>query len=110
MNKIRMIVSAMLCSVMLLAGSMACAAPKAKNTPPKEWTVWLESLKREMISKGISQKTIDEAYKGKNYYHPLPEVVQLRRSMLKSLVCGNMWRVVPSKAIPVKYFTSHFNP
>ncbi len=46
------------------------------NQPPKEWTTWLETLKKEMIAKGISQKTIDEAYKGKNYYHKVSAVVQ----------------------------------
>ena len=52
------------------------ALANADNQPPKEWTTWLESLKKEMIAKGISQKTIDEAYKGKNYYHKISAVVQ----------------------------------
>jgi membrane-bound lytic murein transglycosylase B len=52
-------------------------AQKSGNTEvPKEWTIWLENLKREMLSKGISQKTIDAAYKGKNYYHVVSDVVQ----------------------------------
>lgn len=45
-------------------------------TPPKEWTKWLDGLQKEMRQRGISQKTLDEAYKGKNYYHPAPKVVQ----------------------------------
>ena len=49
---------------------------KSADEPPAEWTKWLDGLKREMIAKGISQKTIDEAYKGKNYYHKVSAVVQ----------------------------------
>lgn len=52
------------------------ATAKTTTEPPAEWTKWLENLKREMISKGISQKTIDKAYKGKNYYHKVSAVVQ----------------------------------
>ena len=64
--------------VFILNSIPACAATKkGADTPPKEWTTWLENLKREMLAKGISQKTIDKAYKGKNYYHKAPEVVQL---------------------------------
>ena len=57
---------------------MVCtnAFASTSDEPPAEWTKWLESLKREMISKGISQKTIDAAYKGKNYYHKVSAVVQ----------------------------------
>lgn len=62
----------------ILYTSAACAASKKDDvTPPKEWTTWLDGLKREMLAKGISQKTIDKAYKGKNYYHKAPEVVKL---------------------------------
>lgn len=53
------------------------AEKKDVDTPPKAWMTWIESLKREMLAKGISQKTIDKAYKGKNYYHKAPDVVQL---------------------------------
>lgn len=48
----------------------------AEITPPKEWTTFVTNLQREMLSRGISQKTIDKAYKGKNYYHKAPDVVK----------------------------------
>ncbi len=102
MNKIKMLICGALGAVMLLAGSgTVMAAEKNKNTPPKEWTVWLESLKREMISKGISQKTIDEAYKGKNYYHPLPEVVQMdkKQTELVLTTCAYVNRLVSAKRV-----------
>lgn len=49
---------------------------KADEIAPKEWLSWLDNLKKEMISKGISEKTIQKAYKDNTYYHKKPEVVQ----------------------------------
>lgn len=63
----------------LFVGVFLCFEVLANDTtdqPPAEWTKWLENLKREMIARGISQKTIDAAYKGKNYYHKVSAVVQ----------------------------------
>ncbi len=78
MIKLKGIIGGLLVGVLLLNASVAYAASNAlePNTPPKEWTTWLESLKREMISKGISQKTIAKAYDGKNYYRLMPEIKQ----------------------------------
>ena len=50
-------------------------AVQEEQTPPKAWMDFLSTLKKEMLAKGISQKTIDKAYKNKTYYHPKPEVV-----------------------------------
>jgi membrane-bound lytic murein transglycosylase B len=52
------------------------AGASSSDDAPKEWTTWLENLKKEMLAKGISQKTIDAAYKGKNYYHKVSAVVE----------------------------------
>ncbi len=49
---------------------------KAYEKAPKEWLSWLDILKKEMISKGINEKTIQKAYKDQTYYHQKPEVVQ----------------------------------
>lgn len=46
------------------------------NTPPKEWTAYIDNLQKEMLAKGISKETLAEAYGDKNYYHPKPEVVE----------------------------------
>lgn len=43
---------------------------------PQDWLDWLDGLKKEMIAKGVSAKTIAKAYDGKTYYHKIPEVVQ----------------------------------
>ena len=43
------------------------AAENKKVEVPKEWTSFVTKLQKEMLSRGISQKTIDKAYKGKNH-------------------------------------------
>ena len=53
----------------LPACAVATSTSTTEATPPAEWTTFIKNLQREMLAKGISQKTIDEAYKGKNYYH-----------------------------------------
>lgn len=58
----------------VFAGSALCATQKDIQ-PPKEWLTFIDNLKKEMLAKGISQKTIDKAYGKNNYYHPKPEVV-----------------------------------
>ncbi len=48
----------------------------AQNVEPtKEWLSFLENLKKEMLAKGISEKTIEKAYGRNTYFHPNPEVV-----------------------------------
>ena len=64
------------CFFVCFAFGIAKVQAESTNTPPKEWNLYIENLKREMKSRGISQKTIDKAYKGKNYYHVAPKVVQ----------------------------------
>ncbi len=60
-----------------LINTPACAAtPQNTDEPPAEWNKFIQNLQREMLAKGISQKTLDKAYKGKNYYHKAPDVVK----------------------------------
>lgn len=59
-----------------LSNSVFANALDAENEAPKEWIIWLENLKREMISKGISADTIEKAYGNKTYYHKIPEVIE----------------------------------
>ena len=66
-----------------LCVSSAYSATKTSVEEPKEWTTWLENLKREMRVKGISQNTIDKAYKGKSYYHKAPEVVKYDKKQIE---------------------------
>lgn len=52
------------------------ASENGKIEVPKEWTTYVANLQKEMLARGITQKTLDKAYKGKNYYHKAPDVVK----------------------------------
>lgn len=56
----------------------ACSVTAAE-VPPQEYTIWLNNLKKEMATRGISQKTLDQAF-AKNYYHPKHEVIKKDRN------------------------------
>lgn len=53
-----------------------CAFGAGEDCPPKAWLDWLENLKKEMVSKGISEQTIQRAYGDNTYYHKIPDVVE----------------------------------
>ncbi len=55
--------------------SIAYGAVKPVEQQRKEWDIWLNSLKKEMINKGISKKTIKRAYKD-DYFHEIKESVR----------------------------------
>lgn len=51
-------------------------ALKSAAEQRKDWDKWLADLKKEMISQGISQKTIDSAYQN-DYFHEIkPSVIK----------------------------------
>ena len=54
----------------------------AEAEAPKEYNDFLKSLKKDMIKRGISKKTIEKVY-AKNYYHPDPVVVKLDRKQVE---------------------------
>lgn len=60
----------------------ACASANVTTTAPKEYLDWLDELKKEMIERGISQKTIDTVYVT-DYYHPAPVAVKSDRKQLE---------------------------
>lgn len=74
---------------------------KSADEPPAEWIKWLDGLKREMIARGISQKTIDEAYKGKNYYHKVSAVVQQDKKQTEFVLttCNYVNRLVNEERV-----------
>ena len=49
-------------------------AVKSVQEQRKEWNTWLNGLKKEMRAKGISQKTINRAYKS-DYFHEVKPAV-----------------------------------
>ncbi|MBQ7659316.1 MAG: lytic murein transglycosylase [Alphaproteobacteria bacterium] len=61
--------------VLFCALFMAHLAFAQEAQPPREWLEFVDGLKKEMIAKGISKKTIKKAYGTNTYYHPKPEVV-----------------------------------
>ena len=63
-----------ICMLLMCVG-VSFAAEKEETTPPKAWMDFLGNLKKEMLAKGISQKTLDKAYGENTYYHPKPAVV-----------------------------------
>ena len=54
--------------------NISVAKVKPIDEQRKEWNNWLEELKKEMIDKGISKKTINSAYKD-DFFHEIKEVV-----------------------------------
>lgn len=61
----------------IISIGFVCGAAQAKvksvEEQRAEWNKWLEQLKEEMADKGISKKTINEAYK-EDYFHEIKEV------------------------------------
>lgn len=72
MISIKKILSVFVCVSVLIFANKA----NAENQAPKEWLDWLDNLKKEMLSRGISEKTIETAYGTNTYYHKRPEVVE----------------------------------
>jgi len=77
------------------------AAENDKAEAPKEWTAFVTKLQKEMLSRGISQKTIDKAYKGKNYYHKAPEVVKQDKKQVEFVLttCAYVNRLVNKQRV-----------
>lgn len=69
---IKKIIALVLCFTVL--ANAVWAAVKPVEEQRKEWDKWLGGLKKEMIDKGISKKTIKRAYKD-DYFHEVKEVV-----------------------------------
>ena len=51
---------------------------KSNAETSDSYACWLEELKKEMITKGISKETIDSVYQ-KDFYKPNPKIVQVDR-------------------------------
>lgn len=83
----------------LLISTSACASSH-NNTPPAEYTQWLNQLKKEMIERGISQKTIDKVY-AKDYYKPNSPIIKIDRKQAEFLLTSTDYlnRVVNKKRV-----------
>ncbi|MBR3676443.1 MAG: lytic murein transglycosylase [Alphaproteobacteria bacterium] len=95
--------SAAVLAVILLLPACATAAVEDTETvtPPAEWNEYIKNLQKEMRDKGISQKTLDKAYKGKNYYHKAPAVVKQdkRQAEFVMTTCDYVNRLVNSQRV-----------
>lgn len=83
--------------ILIFSVFVSCGAVASSSSDvPDEWLKWLDSLKKEMLAKGISQKTIDKAYKGKNYYHKVSAVVQKDKKQVEFVLttCSYVNRLV----------------
>ena len=77
------------------------AAENKDVLPPKEWVTFVENLQKEMKARGISQQTIDKAYKGKNYYHKAPDVVKQDKKQVEFVLttCAYVNRLVNEQRV-----------
>ncbi|MBR6355927.1 MAG: lytic murein transglycosylase [Alphaproteobacteria bacterium] len=96
-----MAIFALSVSLPACASSAPSVPAEEKVTPPAEWTTFIKNLQREMLAKGISQKTIDKAYKGKNYYHKAPDVVKLDKKQAEFVMttCNYVNRLVSKQRV-----------
>ncbi len=62
------------CCFIVMFSTNSMAKVKPVDVQRQEWNKWLKNLKKEMIDKGISKKTIKIAYKD-DYFHEVKEVV-----------------------------------
>lgn len=71
------------------------------DLPPKEWTIFLDNLQKEMLAKGISKETILNAYGENTYYHPKPEVVEKDKKQTEFILTSTDYinRLVNAKRV-----------
>jgi len=76
-------------------------ASHSDKTPPQAWMTFLNTLKKEMLAKGISQKTIDKAYGNNTYYHPTPDVVAQDKKQAEFIMTSRDYvnRIVSEKRV-----------
>ena len=66
-------------------------ALKSAEEQRKDWNKWLSALKQEMIDKGISKKTIKEAYK-KDYFHEVkPSVLKHDKKQAEFVLTSDVY-------------------
>lgn len=66
-------------------------ALKSVEEQRKDWNTWLTSLKKEMVTKGISQKTINRAYQ-KDYFHAItPEMLKHDKKQTEFVLTSDVY-------------------
>ena len=70
--------------------SSSAWALKSAAEQRKDWDKWLGGLKKEMIAKGISQKTINRAYKN-DYFHEVKTVQKFDRKQAEFVLTSDVY-------------------
>ena len=68
----------------------ALAKVKSIEEQKIEWNTWLKDLKLEMIDKGISEKTINKAYK-EDYFHEIKEVALQDKKQAEFILTSDVY-------------------
>lgn len=93
----------LLLAAFFMFGTSACTASLIdEKQPPKEYVVWLEDLKKDMIKRGISKSTVKKVF-AQNYYHPQPEAVKIDRKQLEFALTSTDYinRIVSKKRVEI---------
>lgn len=78
-------------------------AESKETEVPKAWTSFINNLQKEMRARGISQKTLDKAYKGKNYYHKASAAVKQDKKQVEFVLttCAYVNKLVNKERVKV---------
>jgi membrane-bound lytic murein transglycosylase B len=87
-------------SIRIAALAAVLAVPAAAATEPAPFATWVEGLRSEAMSKGISRETLDAALKG---IQPIPRVLELDRKQPEFTLTfpEYMAKVVPQGRIDI---------
>lgn len=66
----------------LLTSVCTVACANVTTFAPPEYLSWLEELKQDMVSRGISQQTIDKVYSC-DFYNPRSEIIKIDRKQIE---------------------------
>ena len=95
----------LICLVVACLGAILplYTAESKETEVPKEWSLFINNLQKEMRSRGISQKTLDKAYKGKNYYHKASAAVKHDEKQVEFVLttCAYVNRLVNKKRVEI---------
>ena len=85
-------------SVALVAGALMAAIPDAIQAQPQEFSSWVEDLRKEALSEGIGDTTLDAALKGLS---PIARVLELDRKQPEFSLTFRQYmdRVVPQSRV-----------
>ena len=76
--------------LLIFCSNIALAKIKSVEEQRAEWNEWIEDLKNEMINKGISSKTIKNAYQN-DYFHEVKEVVLQDKKQAEFILTSDVY-------------------